>query len=102
MSSVTPTILHLSLIAGSDLRDADGGRLGRVDDLLVRLGDDEYPPVSGALARVAGREVFVPAERIGEIEQGRVTRERAHASTCSHSTGARVRCCSSTTSSTDS
>jgi CBS domain-containing protein len=76
VSAPVPAILHLSLVTGSDLRDAGGGRLGRVDDLLVRLGDDEYPPVSGALARVAGREVFVPAERIGEIEQCRVTLSR--------------------------
>ena len=37
------------------------------------LGDEEYPPVSGLVARVAGREVYVPAERIAEIEHGRAT-----------------------------
>jgi CBS domain-containing protein len=71
--STAPAILHLSLVVGADLCDATGDRLGRVDDLLVRLGDDDYPPVSGVVAQVAGREVFVPAERVGEIEQGRVT-----------------------------
>jgi CBS domain-containing protein len=74
--SVAPPILHLSLIVGGELVDPDGHRLGRIDDLLVRLGLDEYPPVSGALARVAGREVFVPAELIAEIEPGRVTLSR--------------------------
>ncbi len=34
----TPRILHLSLILGGALRDGDGTRLGRVDDLIVRLG----------------------------------------------------------------
>jgi CBS domain-containing protein len=71
--SSVPAILHLSLVVGGDLCDATGDRLGRVDDLLVRLGEDDYPPVSGAVARVAGREVFVPAELIGEIEYDRVT-----------------------------
>jgi CBS domain-containing protein len=70
--STAPAILHLSLVVGGDLCDAAGARLGRVDDLVVRLGDDEYPPVSGVVARVAGREVYVPAERITEIEHGRV------------------------------
>ncbi len=70
--STTPAILHLSLVVGGDLCDATGARLGRVDDLVVRLGVDDYPPVSGVVARVAGREVYVPAERITEIEQGRV------------------------------
>lgn len=54
-------LLHLSLIAGGELGDGSGGSLGRVEDVIVRLGE-EYPPVSGVLARVAGRQVFVPAE----------------------------------------
>lgn len=69
----TPQFLHLSLIVGGDLIDREGGKLGRVDDLIVRLGDEEYPPVSGLLATLAGRQVFVPADLIAEIEPGRVT-----------------------------
>ena len=69
--SVTPAILHLSLVVGGDLVDPDDRRLGRVEDLLVGIGHDEYPPVSGAVARIAGREVFVPAEWIAHIEHGR-------------------------------
>jgi CBS domain-containing protein len=68
-----PRVLHLSLLVGSDLIDRSGGKLGRVDDLIVRLGDDEYPPVSGVLASVAGRQVFVPADAVAEIDHGRVT-----------------------------
>lgn len=72
-TSAIPQVLHLSLILKSDLVDANGVRLGRVDDLVVRLGGDDYPPVSGIVADVAGREVFIHAEQLGEIEQGRVT-----------------------------
>jgi CBS domain-containing protein len=70
-AAVQPTVLHLSLVAGGVLRDRNGERLGKVDDLLVRLGED-YPPVTGVLARVAGRPVFVPANEVGEIAHGRV------------------------------
>jgi len=66
-----PTVLHLSLIVGGTLRDRNGGRLGRVDDLIVHLGED-YPPVTGVLARVAGRQVFVPASELAEIAHTRV------------------------------
>jgi CBS domain-containing protein len=69
-------ILHLSLIAGSELRDDTGGRLGRVEDVVVRLGAD-YPEVSGALATVAGRRVFVPAEIIAEIANDGIELARA-------------------------
>ena len=70
--SAAPDLLHLSLIAGGELRDTDGGRLGRVDDLVVRLGDADFPPVSGALASVANRQVYVPAGQIGRIAHGQV------------------------------
>src|SRR5919198_117322 len=67
-----PRVLHLSLVVGGELRDRAGGKIGRVDDLIVRLGEDEYPPVIGVLATVAGRQVFVPADEVEEIEHGRV------------------------------
>jgi CBS domain-containing protein len=66
-------VLHLSLVLAGQLRDADGLRLGRVDDLIVRLGSDDYPPVTGALATIAGRAVFVPAELITTIAPGAIT-----------------------------
>ncbi|HZQ89474.1 MAG TPA: CBS domain-containing protein [Gaiellaceae bacterium] len=67
-----PRVVHLGLVVGGSLLDPAGAKLGRVDDLIVRLGDDEYPPVTGLLATVAGRQVFVPADAIEEIEHGRV------------------------------
>ena len=65
-----PLVLHLSLVVPGDLRDAGGEKLGRVDDLIVRLGGDEYPPVSGVVATVAGRQVYVPADQVEEIAVG--------------------------------
>ena len=70
---VSPRILHLSLVVGAGLYDQAGGKLGRVDDLIVRLGEDGYPPVTGLLATIAGRQVFVPAAQVDEIAEGRVT-----------------------------
>jgi CBS domain-containing protein len=68
----TPRVLHLALVVGGDLLDPAGAKLGRVDDLIVQLGEHEYPPVMGLLATLAGRQVFVPADAIDEIEHGRV------------------------------
>ncbi len=69
----SPPLVHLSLVVGGALLDSDGGRLGSVDDLIVRLGEDEYPPVTGVVADVAGREVFVPADVVSDIAAARVT-----------------------------
>ena len=68
-----PRVVHLSLVVGGTLRDSRGGRLGAVRDLIVRLGDDEYPPVTGLVAEVAGREVFVASDLVSEIAHGVVT-----------------------------
>src|SRR5262249_12164427 len=73
VSVAAPAILHLSLVTSGELSDSDGRKLGRIEDLVVRLTGEEYPPVSGAVAKVAGRLVFIPAEQIGEIEHGRIT-----------------------------
>jgi CBS domain-containing protein len=70
LAAAAPTVLHLSRIVGGELRDTAGERLGRVDDLIVRLGEEDYPPVTGVVATVAGRQVFVAAEQIVELEPG--------------------------------
>lgn len=68
-----PRVLHLSLIVGGEVTGRAGGRLGRVDDLVVRLGDGGYPPVTGVIARVAGREVFLPGDVVGQLGHGRAS-----------------------------
>jgi CBS domain-containing protein len=73
----TPRILHLSLVAGGALRDRDGERLGRVDDLIVRLGGTGYPPITGFLVTVAGRQSYLPSERTLDLEVGSVILEKA-------------------------
>jgi CBS domain-containing protein/sporulation protein YlmC with PRC-barrel domain len=63
-------VLHLSSLVGSPLLDSSGERLGRVEDVIVRLdAGDELPPVTGLKARIGGRELFVPADRIERLEQ---------------------------------
>ncbi len=69
---VQPRVLHLSLILGGDLVGRAGGKLGRVHDLVVRLGDSSYPPVTAVLARVASRDVFISGDSVAELEHGRI------------------------------
>ncbi len=66
-----PTV-HLSTILRSPLLDRAGERLGRVEDLIVRLADGGYPPVTGLKARIGGRDLFVPTDRIATLEPGAV------------------------------
>ena len=47
-------ILHLSSIVKSALVDSKGERLGKVQDLIVRLGESPHPPLSGIVVRMIG------------------------------------------------
>ncbi len=67
---MAPSVLHLSSVLRSPLLDRDGERLGRVEDVIVRLADGGYPPVTGLKARIGGRELFVPVDRIAELAPG--------------------------------
>jgi hypothetical protein len=72
-----PPILHLSQLAGSALRDSDGERLGKVADLIVRLGGIGYPPITGLLVKVARRTSFLGMDRVSEIGAGGVVLRKA-------------------------
>ncbi len=61
-------IIHVSSLAGSPLLDSAGERLGRVEDVIARLDlADGLPPVVGVVARIGGREMFLPIDRIAEL-----------------------------------
>jgi hypothetical protein len=72
-----PPILHLSSVVGKPLRDADGERLGKVEDLIVRLGGAGYPPIMGFLVNVARRTSFLGADRVSEIGPSGVVLRKA-------------------------
>jgi CBS domain-containing protein/sporulation protein YlmC with PRC-barrel domain len=67
---VADAIVHLSSVAGSPLLDSTGERLGRIEDVVARLDlADELPSVVGLVARIGGREMFVPMNRIDRLER---------------------------------
>jgi CBS domain-containing protein len=68
-------ILHLSTFLRRPIFDSDGDRIGRVQDLVARLGDDAHPPIVGAVIKIEGRNLFVPIRKIGGLEAGRMTFE---------------------------
>jgi CBS domain-containing protein len=72
VSALPEPTVHLSTILRSPLLDRAGERLGRVEDLIVRLADGGYPPVTGLKARIGGRDLFVPADRIATLQPGAV------------------------------
>ncbi len=51
----------------------DGEVVGRLADVIVRLRGRDYPLVTGLVARVAGREVFLPAEQVADLGAEKIT-----------------------------
>lgn len=60
--------LRLSRLLRRPLADRSGESLGRLEDVIVRLRGADYPLVTGLVAAVGGRDVFVPAEQISDLE----------------------------------
>ncbi|GAA4073425.1 hypothetical protein GCM10023065_30080 [Microbacterium laevaniformans] len=42
------------------IQDAKGNQIGVLADVIVRLGPEGYPAVTGLVARVGSTAVFVP------------------------------------------
>lgn len=59
-------------MVGSPILDRTGDRLGKVGDLIVLLDGSTYPPVTGLVAKIEGRELFVPIDRVASVEPGSV------------------------------
>ncbi|MEN3316915.1 MAG: hypothetical protein V7643_316 [Mycobacterium sp.] len=66
-------VIHLSQLLRSPVVARSGELVGRVEDVIVRLrGADEYPLVTGIVAGVGGRQIFVGSRSIHEYTPGRV------------------------------
>lgn len=68
-----PTIIHLSQLLRAPVLARSGETVGRVEDVIVRLrGAEEYPLVTGIVAGVGGRRVFIGNKSIDEYAADRV------------------------------
>lgn len=68
------SLIHLSQLLRAPVVKPSSFPVGRVDDIIVRLRSaDTYPLVTGIVAAVGGRRVFVGAGSIRRLEPDRVT-----------------------------
>jgi hypothetical protein len=59
-----PAALHLSDLIRRPITDRGGESIGRLADVIVRLRGADQPVVTGLVAAVGGRRVFVPADQV--------------------------------------
>jgi len=62
-------MLYLSQVLGRPILDLEGERVATLKDVIVRLGEDDYPPVAGFVARYRRRDFFLSRWRISHFGQ---------------------------------
>src|SRR6202162_5052754 len=60
--------------------DPGGESRGRLADVIVRLRGTDYPLVTGLVAAVGGREVFVPVDQVSSFDAEPLRLSRARLS----------------------
>jgi hypothetical protein len=64
--------LMLTQILNSPVLNPAGDELGRLEDVIVKLGEGGYPPVTGVKVRIGGRDVYVSIDNIAKLAPGEV------------------------------
>ena len=62
-------MLYLSQVLSRPIRDLDGESVATVKDVIIRLGEEDHPQVTGLVARYRRRDFFVPRWRITEFSE---------------------------------
>src|SRR5215211_7575998 len=62
-------MLYVSQIIGQPIFDARNDKIASINDVLVRYGSDDYPPVIGVVARLRRRNFFIPRRNIKELNE---------------------------------
>ena len=71
-ANTSTAVVSLSSLLKRSVVDADDKSLGRLEDVITRLRDDEYPLLTGLVIAQGGTRIFVPASDIVSIDLDRV------------------------------
>ena len=65
--SIRDSLVSLAGLIGCPVRNEEGREIGRLVDVVVRHGEDAYPPVSGLIVKVGQRKSFIDGARIAKL-----------------------------------
>ena len=71
--SVRDSLVSLAGLIGRPVVDPEGREIGRLVDVVVRHGEETYPPVSGLIVKVANRKLFINGARISKLKPSSIT-----------------------------
>jgi CBS domain-containing protein/sporulation protein YlmC with PRC-barrel domain len=61
-------MLFLASILDQPVEGKTGESIGKLEDLIVRIGDEPYPPIAGLVVRDGRRHFFVPGGQLQAID----------------------------------
>lgn len=62
-------MLYLSQILGRPIFDAEGEKIAVIKDMIVRYGEEDYPPLVGLVARYRRRNFFMSRKRLSALSE---------------------------------
>lgn len=71
--SVRDSLVSLAGLIGRPVLDPEGAEIGRLVDVVVRHGEETYPPVSGLIVKVANRKIIINGARISKLTPSSIT-----------------------------
>lgn len=65
-------MLYLSQVLGRPIQDVEGEKVATIKDVVVRYGEEDYPPIVGVMARYLRRDFFIRRVQIGSLSENGV------------------------------
>jgi CBS domain-containing protein len=62
-------MFYLSQVLGRPIQDVEGEKVATIKDIVVRYGQDDYPPIVGVMARYLRRDFFIRRVQIAELKE---------------------------------
>jgi CBS domain-containing protein len=70
--SIRESLVSLAGLIGKPVKYQGGNEIGRLVDVVVRHGEDSYPPVSGLIVKVGQSKSFIDGARISKLTQNEI------------------------------
>jgi CBS domain-containing protein len=65
-------VVRLSELLRRPVTDSSGESIGRLADVIVRLRGADFPVVTGLVAVIGGRSLFVPIDQVGVLDRAQL------------------------------